>query len=250
MEMRMEWASRIVETGLLISVRSVEEAEEAYRGGADIIDVKEPSQGSLGRASEEIVQQIVEKFRYKAPLSMALGEWNESATITQNELTGLNYVKWGLSGISTLPTQIEEINRNWNSPRPVLVAYADAKRAQTSEPEYWTEIAQKHQFTTLLIDTYLKDGSTLLDWIFLPRLKKLVDRVRAEGIRIALAGSLREQQIQQLLPLQPDWIAVRGAACATGDRKGTICRQRVSNLARLIRAGQSDSSTSSACKSP
>ena len=36
--------------GLLVSVRSGAEAEAALAGGADLIDVKEPTRGALGRA--------------------------------------------------------------------------------------------------------------------------------------------------------------------------------------------------------
>ena len=45
---------------LLVSVRNAEEALMAVRGGADIIDVKEPSKGSLGRASVENLQAIAD----------------------------------------------------------------------------------------------------------------------------------------------------------------------------------------------
>ena len=38
---------------LLVSVRSAEEARAALEGGAALIDVKEPSRGSLGSASVE-----------------------------------------------------------------------------------------------------------------------------------------------------------------------------------------------------
>src|SRR5256885_16611977 len=41
--------------GLLVSVRSAGEAEAAIAGGADLIDVKEPAYGSLGRAKDETI---------------------------------------------------------------------------------------------------------------------------------------------------------------------------------------------------
>ena len=36
--------------GLLVSVRSADEAIAALAGGADVIDVKEPNRGALGAA--------------------------------------------------------------------------------------------------------------------------------------------------------------------------------------------------------
>jgi len=35
-------------TGMLASVRNLEEAKLVYEGGADIIDLKEPNDGALG----------------------------------------------------------------------------------------------------------------------------------------------------------------------------------------------------------
>ncbi|MEJ2115924.1 MAG: (5-formylfuran-3-yl)methyl phosphate synthase, partial [Gammaproteobacteria bacterium] len=37
-------------TGMLASVRNLEEAMMVYQGGADIIDLKEPNEGALGAA--------------------------------------------------------------------------------------------------------------------------------------------------------------------------------------------------------
>ena len=82
---------------LLVSVRNAEEAIAACCGGADIIDVKEPLNGSLGRASAEVMESIAaslsdcaadctptatEPMLHDAvatprPLSLALGEVDE-----------------------------------------------------------------------------------------------------------------------------------------------------------------------------
>ena len=59
--------SRLV-PGLLVSVRSVAEAQEAVAGGAAIIDVKEPSRGPLGRADAGVTAAIAEAVA--APLGL------------------------------------------------------------------------------------------------------------------------------------------------------------------------------------
>ena len=46
-------------TRLLVSVRNALEAEVALAGGAHVIDVKEPSHGSLGRADEATLAEVV-----------------------------------------------------------------------------------------------------------------------------------------------------------------------------------------------
>ena len=47
-------------TKLLVSVRCAEEATAALAGGADIIDVKEPRRGSLGRADDRVIREVME----------------------------------------------------------------------------------------------------------------------------------------------------------------------------------------------
>src|SRR6476620_4190786 len=60
--------------GLLVSVRSAVEALAALAGGADVIDVKEPSQGSLGAADDNTISAVVRAVAGRAPVSAALGE--------------------------------------------------------------------------------------------------------------------------------------------------------------------------------
>ena len=43
---------------LMISVLSEEEAREAMAGGAEILDIKNPAEGSLGAQSPSIIQEI------------------------------------------------------------------------------------------------------------------------------------------------------------------------------------------------
>ena len=79
----------------------------------------------------------------------------------------------------------------------------------------------------LLVDTFDKSASargtglpeTLLHWLPLDEVGDLCRRCRAAGVRLALAGSLRPDQVAALVPFAPDWIAVRGAACDANDRR-------------------------------
>jgi hypothetical protein len=117
------------------------------------------------------------------------------------------------------------------------VGYADAADEAVSAPDVDEVIlaARETVASVLLIDTYQKVGRTLLDWLSVLRLREIVDECHQHGLQIALAGSLTATDIARLLPLQPDWIAVRGAACEDG-RGSRICPQKVSELATLIHA--------------
>src|SRR6185312_17402387 len=101
----------------------------------------------------------------------------------------------------------------------VAVAYADYNRAQAPPPDEVLTLAIQLQMGAFLIDTWQKDGSTLLDWLPSDAIAQLTQRCCSAGVPIALAGSLGPREIQTLLPLRPDWFAVRGAACRGRQRE-------------------------------
>jgi uncharacterized protein (UPF0264 family) len=85
-----------------------------------------------------------------------------------------------------------------------------------------------------LLDTWKKDGRTLLDWLSFEEVCRLCQQCQQHGVQVALAGSLSMDQICALLPLQPDIFAVRGAVCRKNDRTGTVDSYRVRLLADLL----------------
>jgi len=86
---------------LLVSVRSADEARAALAGGADLIDVKEPSRGPLGAADSEVIGDVLRAVDGRVPVSAALGEfvaWRDRPVPR-----GLHYAKWGMAGQKVLP---------------------------------------------------------------------------------------------------------------------------------------------------
>ena len=218
-------------SGLLVSVRSVDEARAAMDGGADLIDVKEPSRGSLGRADDDVVSAVVALVNGRLPVSAALGEWRDWSSLPIP--SGLAFVKWGLAGLENrahLPRSIRNCTREAS---PVLVAYADYRRVEGPKPELLAAAACELRFPAFLIDTGIKDGTNLLDWMDLATLARLRCQLAEAGVAFALAGSLDDRAIGVLLPVAPTWFAVRGAACV-GGREGSICSERVSALKKVI----------------
>src|SRR5438045_3731812 len=93
---------------LLVSVRSAGEVAAALGGGADIIDAKEPSRGSLGPVEQSVLRDINASVPTSVPLSVALGDFQEGAAavaaIAALELTARPagvFVKLGLAGVFT-----------------------------------------------------------------------------------------------------------------------------------------------------
>jgi uncharacterized protein (UPF0264 family) len=221
-------------------VRDLGEAVAARAGGADLIDVKEPNRGSLGRADEATLQGIVEFLHGRCPLSAALGELLENEDVPG--VAGLEFVKWGLAGSGSdwQPRLKRALQRAGEiaGRSGVVVAYADAAKAGTPSVEEVVAFATEKPGRVLLIDTFAKGTPrrTLLDWLSVGQVQEICQQCRAAEVRVALAGSLGEAEILSLLPAEPAWFAVRGAACAGGRRAARVSPQRVRFLRELLTA--------------
>src|SRR4051794_32096425 len=93
-------------TGLLVSVRSAAEAEIALTGGADVVDIKEPTRGPLGAADADVIASIADAVAGRAPITAAAGElldWPVIATAPFIAAIALNieYAKFGLAGCNS-----------------------------------------------------------------------------------------------------------------------------------------------------
>jgi uncharacterized protein (UPF0264 family) len=224
-------------TRLLVSVRNAGEAEAALGGGADLIDVKEPSRGPLGRADAETIAAIVRAVNGRAPVSAAMGElrnWSPADGLPPD----VRYVKWGLCGLAHERwRQRLSAARELAGRRLVVVAYADHAAADAPSSAEVIAFALEARLSPVLIDTFRKNGATLFEVLSVGEITDLVRTCHESGLRIALAGSLSASTIARHRNLRPDWFAVRSAAC-DGGRHGVVSECRVRELGELVR--QSD----------
>jgi uncharacterized protein (UPF0264 family) len=232
---------------LLVSVRSAEEAKSAFAGGADIIDAKEPSRGSLGAVSRATLAEIAASVPAGCPFSVALGDVTtvEEVRIALNGLdpgprSGSVYLKIGFAGVGS-PDRIQMLidsaaelagtaSTGWQL---VPVAYADAERAGTIAPATLVQLVAGTQVAGVLLDTHLKDGRRLLDWFDPSALRTWVGAARAADLLVGLAGSLEPGDFEVIQESGADVWGVRGAAC-DGGRDGRISVLRVSSLRRAL----------------
>jgi uncharacterized protein (UPF0264 family) len=222
-------------TQLLVSVRSAGEADAALLGGADLIDVKEPARGALGRADDATVAAVVRAVAGRRPVSAALGELRD---FLPPHPPGLAFVKWGLSGLGhDWRGKLSQAAEHLGTTAPVAVAYADHVQASAPSPREVAEFAASRHWPAFLLDTFEKDGRTLLDWLGIDELHDLCRLCHDAGVRVALAGSLRLEHVEMLTILQPDWLAVRSAACVDGRRDQAVCPKRVAELKHALVVG-------------
>ena len=226
--------------GLLVSIRSVEEARLVLTTNIDIIDVKEPTKGSLGATSPSVLAGIACEIPSHRPLSVALGEVLERETndTSFNLPSNVRYAKLGLSGCAMVPDWPGKWSHQLSLLPPatirVAVAYADWQRAECPPPEDVTRIGAQFGCRVLLIDTFNKSDGTLLQHLQPSEIEQVQKKARSFGMMFVVAGSLNVAEICTLKTLQPEFFAVRGAVCL-GSRTDQIDLRRVNQIARCLR---------------
>lgn len=229
-------------TKLLVSAVNLAEAAEAVRGSADILDLKNPQEGSLGAAHPKLISEVCDKFGQILPVSAAIGDFPHlpnSATLAAlcAAQMGAHYIKVGLLGSHTeqqafdLLVSIKDA-LDWRKSKAKLIAaaYADYRAIGTLDPRLLPKIAKRAKAAGCMIDTLTKRGQCLFDYIDGNGLKEFIEECRRYGLLSALAGSVKPCHIGLLRTLGPDIVGVRGAVCANGVRTGSIDRKKVSEL--------------------
>ena len=114
----------------------------------------------------------------------------------------------------------------------VAGAYADARRVPHAPlaPELLPRVARAAGVDVCLLDTAVKDGRGLLDWLSPEALTALVDEAHELGLELALAGALRAEDLPVVCATGADIAGVRSAACAGGRRTGSLDPARVRAL--------------------
>jgi uncharacterized protein (UPF0264 family) len=222
-------------TQLLVSVRSAEEAREALRGGADIIDVKEPAAGSLGAAAPVVCREVLEAVDGRVPVSMALGELLDAPAAAVP--AGMAFAKLGLAGAAGWPDWDQRwLQRRSELPEPtraVAVVYADWRHARAPSPGDVLRVAAVAGSHAVLVDTSDKRAGDLFAHMTDRELRKIRRLAADNGMQLVLAGSLHGAAIERALDLHPDVLAVRGAVCRP-DRQGRLQADKVARLADCV----------------
>jgi uncharacterized protein (UPF0264 family) len=232
---------------LLVSVRSAREAMLALRGGADIVDAKEPSRGSLGAVSPRALAEIFRCIPAEREVSVALGDAATREDLLRRVSSipfsdrPATYLKLGFAGV----TDLDLIRRllaaavaataEQESVRIVAVAYAEGIHAGGASPWLVCRAAADAGVAGILLDTCLKHSGNLLTWIPPESLRALVASARAAGLFTAIAGGLRAEHLPAVSGAQPAIVGFRGAVCC-GGRSGDLSIERVRQLRSYFQA--------------
>jgi (5-formylfuran-3-yl)methyl phosphate synthase len=226
---------------LLVSPRDIPEARKSL--AADIIDVKKPSEGSLGANFPWVIREI--KSISTKPVSAAIGDFDykpggASLAAYGAACSGADYIKVGLmfDGIEKASDLIESVVKavkdEFPEKRVVISAYSDYVRLGSISPFDMAPLVAEAGADLAMIDTGIKDGKSTFDFMDEATLTRFTWKNHDLGIGTAIAGALKMDDIPMLKRINPDIIGVRGMVCG-GDRNASIREELVQRLMMVVK---------------
>jgi len=233
---------------LLVSVVNKSEALESIKGGAHILDVKNPKEGSLGANFPRVIRQVKEVVPKNLEVSATIGDLpnlpgTASLAALGAAVSGVDYVKVGLFGVktseeaTTLMTEVVKAVKEYDSGlKTIACGYADFRYVGCVSPLGLPLVAHKAEADGVLVDVKIKNGNdNLFSFLTDEQLKEFVNQAHEYNLLAALAGSLDIKDIQRVHNLGADIIGVRGAVCTKKDRlAGKLEKEKVMAFAEEI----------------
>lgn len=233
---------------LLVSVSDDEEAYEAVKGGCDILDVKNPREGSLGASHPSIIRRIVNRFKGEVEVSATIGDLpNLPGTASLAALgaasLGVDYVKVGLYGVrkpedalTLLNWIVKSVKETYSSVKVIACGYADYRDIDSLNPTYLPSVAWRSGADGILIDVKRKDSGKVFDHLDLEELTRIFLGAKRMGLITALAGGLEIKDIDAVVKTGVDVMGVRRCVCDTKSWiSGRVRAEKVMDLKRMLR---------------
>lgn len=227
-------------TLMLASVTGPAEAEIVLAGGADIVDLKDPSEGALGAVDLKTVRDTLAAVAGRRPVSAVTGNtpMQPAAVVSAAEAmaeAGVDYLKQGIFPGGEPDQCIRALAPLAERVRLVAVLLAD--RA----PDFGLlPLLSRAGFHGAMLDTAEKSDGRLLDHLELPRLQRFVSECRRWRLLSGLAGALEAPDVPRLLVLEPGVLGFRSALCGEGGRMAAVTRQAVEEIRELIPSATAD----------
>jgi len=239
---------------LLVSIVDYQEALEAFEGGADIVDVKRPAEGSLGANFPSTIREVRDRVPRNVDVSATIGDLpNLPGTSALAGLgaavSGADYVKAGLLGPRTsseatfLMKAVCKAVKDFNPRARVIAAgYADYEDVGSLSPLDLPRVASASGSDGVLIDIAVKRDTKLFEYMQDEEISLVVKESHDLGLSVALAGLLGTEDVARCSRLGADILGVRRSACEGGDRvRGRVSKDRVQTLSDAVRSLATDS---------
>lgn len=211
----------------------------ALQGGADLIDLKDPTTGSLGALPLKEVREAVRAVAGRAPVSATVGDPplapdRVDSAVRERVAVGADLVKVALPTGAEGEACLGILARLAGEGLPlVAVLFADF------HPD-WSRIPRvaRAGLRGIMLDTAGKGSGGLRGALPEEELASFVREARALGLLAGLAGSLGAEDAEPLRVLGPDYLGFRGALCRGGERSAALDPVALASVRdRVIGAG-------------
>lgn len=226
-----------VVTGLLASVATLDEMELARLGGADVVDLKDPSRGALGAWAPDKLKQAAALWNQwwdpRPKLSATIGDQPMEpdavrAGVEAVAKAGVPMIKLGMFPGGDALGCFDALRPVAGHAQLIAVFFADGKPDFDLLPELAAA-----GFTGAMVDTADKASGSLRRHLDDHAVGRFVARAHALGMIAGLAGSLRLEDIAPLAAHSPDYLGFRGALCA-GARTGRMTEAALERVRSAI----------------
>ena len=226
---------------LLVSPSTIEEAKHSV--AADIIDVKKPSEGSLGANFPWVIREI--KTLVAKPLSAAIGDFDykpggAALAAYGAACAGADFIKIGLAfdgqekARDVISAVVRAVKDEFPEKFVVIAAYSDYQRMHSISPFEMAPIAAECGADFAMVDTGIKDRQSTFAFMDEETLRTFTYTNEELGLGTALAGAFKFEDIDALKRINPDIIGVRGMVCG-GDRNATVREDLIQAALAMIR---------------
>jgi dihydroneopterin aldolase len=209
-------------TRFLASIGEREEIEIALAGGADIIDLKDPSTGALAALSIDQIGAMLEAIGGRREVSAVTGDLPMEPELLRSRAeavaaTGVDLVKVGLFPDPQTPDCIRSLSPTARTRGLVGVMFADLN------PDFsLVQAMAEAGFTGAMLDTAGKGKGRLTTHLGADQLARFVASCREHRLMCGLAGGLEAPDVPRLLALGPDVLGFRSALCGGRSRSGQL----------------------------
>ena len=221
----------------LVSVKDTNEAKLCLNI-VDVLDVKNPAEGSLGASYIWTIKEIAEMAKGKTLVSATIGDLDKSgiASLAGYAIAGVvDFVKVGVLANGQKAEEIvKAVVKAVNGRSKVIaVGYADYEEVNAISPFELVDIGVRCKADGVMVDTALKKKSSF-EILSLEELREFVENARSKGLMTALAGGLKWEHLKAVKEIKPDVVGVRGLVC-NGGRDSSLDIDLVKKFVEAVR---------------
>jgi (5-formylfuran-3-yl)methyl phosphate synthase len=228
---------------LMVSAQNLEEALEAEKGGADIVDIKNLQEAMVGSGHPMLAREVRARIPAEKHVSVTLG-------VVPNQPGTVAMAVYAAAQLQASSVKVGFVRAEYDTALQVLREARDALEGSDCkligslfadnhlydglDPHLVVKLCRDGYCDGLLIDTLTKDGRNLFDFMSEAELREVVIQGKMAGMSTALSGHLQIDDLDELARINPDIVGVRGAVCSTGDRNRSIAWEAVARFKREL----------------